>query len=323
MSLPIRAMRLAKTVSHSCARTARPFTHHRPAGRRHLTTMAAAAPDSEWLQQDSRRMLHAVYRVGDMQKHIDFYTKLLGMKLLRQRDIPQDKYSNAFLGYGPEETNFAIELTYNYGVDSYDIGEGFGHFGVALPDVYAAADKIKAGGGTITREAGPVKGGSTVIAFARDPTGYMWELIQRKQTQEPLCQVMLRVGDLQRSIDYFTKVMGMKLLRTRDVPEYKYTLAFLGYGPEEDNCVLELTYNYGKTEYAKGNAYAQVALSTKDVYKTAEQIRAAGGAISREPGPVPGIGTKIVATIDPDGYKWVFVDEEDFNKELEEAAKQQ
>ncbi|WIA43753.1 hypothetical protein OEZ86_010179 [Tetradesmus obliquus] len=323
MSLPIRAMRLAKTVSHSCVRTARPFTHHRPAGRRHLTTMAAAAPDSEWLQQDSRRMLHAVYRVGDMQKHIDFYTKLLGMKLLRQRDIPQDKYSNAFLGYGPEETNFAIELTYNYGVDSYDIGEGFGHFGVALPDVYAAADKIKAAGGTITREAGPVKGGSTVIAFAKDPTGYMWELIQRKETQEPLCQVMLRVGDLQRSIDYFTKVLGMKLLRTRDVPDYKYTLAFLGYGPEEDNCVLELTYNYGKTEYAKGNAYAQVALSTKDVYKTAEQIRAAGGAISREPGPVPGIGTKIMATIDPDGYKWVFVDEEDFNKELEEAAKQQ
>eukprot|EP00882_Tetradesmus_deserticola_P003529 GHRQ01003734.1.p1 GENE.GHRQ01003734.1~~GHRQ01003734.1.p1 ORF type:complete len:328 (+),score=149.88 GHRQ01003734.1:96-1079(+) len=322
MSLPIRAMRLAKNLSQDYARFARPFTHHRAVSRRRLTTMASAEPASEWLQQDSRRMLHAVYRVGDMQKHIDFY-KLLGMKLLRQRDIPDDKYTNAFLGFGPEDTNFAIELTYNYGVDSYDIGEGFGHFGVALPDVAAAVEKIKAGGGTITREAGPVKGGSTVIAFAKDPTGYMWELIQRPQTKEPLCQVMLRVGDLQRSIDYFTNVMGMKLLRTRDVPDHKYTLAFLGYGPEEDNCVLELTYNYGKTEYAKGNGYAQVALSTRDVYKTAEQIRAAGGTISREPGPVPGIGTKVMATMDPDGYKWVFVDEDDFNKELEEVPKEE
>ncbi|KAF8056006.1 lactoylglutathione lyase [Scenedesmus sp. PABB004] len=252
-----------------------------------------------------------------MQKHIDFYTKQLGMRLLRQRDIPSDKYSNAFLGYGPETTHFAVELTYNYGVDSYDLGEGFGHFGVALPDVYKAADTIKAGGGTITREAGPVKGGSSVIAFARDPTGYLWELIQRPEPiREPLCQVMLRVGDLQRSIDYFTQALGMKLLRTRDVPDYKYTLAFLGYGDEASECVVELTYNYGVTEYAKGNAYAQVALSTKDVYKTAEAIKALGYTVSREPGPVPGIGTKITATIDPDGYKWVFVDEADFLEEL-------
>lgn len=278
-----------------------------------------AATDSAaagWAGEDKRRMLHVVYRVGDMQKHIDFYTKQLGMQLLRQRDIPEDKYSNAFLGYGHETTNFAVELTYNYGVDSYDIGEGFGHFGVALPDVYKAAETIKAGGGEITREAGPVKGGNTVIAFAKDPSGYMWELIQRPQTKEPLCQVMLRVSDLDKSIEYYTKVLGMTLLRKRDVPEYKYTLAFLGYGPEEDNCVLELTYNYGRTDYTKGNGYAQVAISTRDVYKTAEQIREAGGKITREPGPVPGIGTKILATTDPDGWKYVLVDEEDFNKEL-------
>jgi lactoylglutathione lyase len=280
--------------------------------------MAAAdtAAAETWVGEDKRRMLHVVYRVGDMQKHIDFYTKQLGMQLLRQRDIPEDKYSNAFLGYGPETSNFAVELTYNYGVDSYDIGEGFGHFGVALPDVYKAAETIKAGGGEITREAGPVKGGETVIAFAKDPSGYMWELIQRPKTSEPLCQVMLRVSDLDKSIEYYTKVLGMTLLRKRDNPEYKYTLAFLGYGPEEDNCVLELTYNYGRTDYTKGNGYAQVAISTRDVYKTAEQIRAAGGKITREPGPVPGIGTKILATTDPDGWKYVLVDEEDFNKEL-------
>ncbi|GBF92785.1 hypothetical protein Rsub_05404 [Raphidocelis subcapitata] len=300
----------------SASRVARPFTiSRRPAVR----AMASAA--SDWLKQDKRRMLHVVYRVGDMQKHIDWYTKLLGMKLLRYRDIPEGKYSNAFLGYNSEEKGFALELTYNYGVDSYDIGEGFGHFGVAAPDVYKLAETIRGGGGKITREPGPVKGGATVIAFAEDPTGYKWELIQRAKTEEPLCQVMLRVGDLEKSQAWYRDVLGMQVLRTRDNPEYKYTLGFVGYGPEEDNCVIELTYNYGRTEYSKGNAYAQVALSTDDVYKTAEQIRAAGGTITREPGPVPGIGTKILACTDPDGYKYVFVDSEDFLKELEAAAK--
>lgn len=109
----------------------------------------------------------------------------------------------------------------------------------------------------------------------------------------------------------------MKLLRTRENPEYKYTLAFLAYGEENDNTVFELTYNWGKTEYERGNAYAQVAISTKDVYKTAEQVKAAGGTVTREPGPVPGIGTKVIAVTDPDGWKVVFVDEEDFLKELE------
>ena len=127
---------------------------------------------------------------------------------------------------------------------------------------------------------------------------------------------MLRVGDLDKSIKFYTEVLGMKLLRTRENPEYKYTLAFLGYGDENDNCVFELTYNWGKTEYDRGNAYAQVAISTKDVYKTAEQVKAAGGTVTREPGPVPGIGTKITAVTDPDGWKIVFVDEEDFLVEL-------
>lgn len=263
-------------------------------------------------------MLHVVYRVGDLKKHDEFYTKCLGMKLLRSRDIPEEKYSNAFYGYGPEDSNFAAELTYNYGVDKYDIGEGFGHFGVVVPDAYKAVEIVKANGGKVSREAGPVKGGNTIIAFVEDPSGYKWEIIQRPDTTpEPFCQVMLRVGDLQRSIKWYEEVMGMTLLRTRDNPEYKYTLAFLGYGPEESNTVLELTYNYGVSEYAKGNAYAQVAISTDDVYKTAEQMKAAGAKLTREPGPVPGIGTKILALLDPDGYKYVMVDNQDFLKELQ------
>ncbi|PRW33813.1 putative lactoylglutathione chloroplastic [Chlorella sorokiniana] len=279
--------------------------------------MAAAGAD--WVKQDERRMLHAVYRVGDMDKTIKYYQDCFGMKLLRYRDIPEGKYSNAFLGYGPEETHFAMELTYNYGVDSYDLGEGFGHFGIAAPDVYKLESAVKTAGGNVSRAAGPVKGGKTVIAFVDDPTGYKFELIQREgEIPEPLAQVMLRVGDLDRSIKFYTEVMGMKLLRTRDNPEYKYTLAFLGYGPEESSTVFELTYNYGRETYEKGNAYAQVAISTQDVYKTAEAAKAAGGNVVREPGPVPGIGTKITAVLDPDGYKIVFVDNEDFLKELEQ-----
>ncbi|XP_010254032.1 PREDICTED: probable lactoylglutathione lyase, chloroplastic [Nelumbo nucifera] len=271
----------------------------------------------EWAKNDKRRMLHVVYRVGDLDKTIKFYTECLGMKLLRKRDIPEERYTNAFLGYGPEDSHFVVELTYNYGVDKYDIGTGFGHFGVAVEDVAKTVDLIKAKGGKVTREPGPVKGGSTVIAFVEDPDGYKFELLERGPTPEPLCQVMLRVGDLDRSINFYEKAFGMELLRKRDNPEYKYTIAMMGYGPEDKNAVLELTYNYGVTEYEKGNGYAQIAIGTDDVYKTAEAIELCGGKITRKPGPLPGINTKITACLDPDGWKTVFVDNIDFLKELE------
>uniref|UniRef100_A0A6V7QWC9 Lactoylglutathione lyase n=1 Tax=Ananas comosus var. bracteatus TaxID=296719 RepID=A0A6V7QWC9_ANACO len=150
----------------------------------------------EWVKKDSRRLLHVVYRVGDLEKTIKFYTECLGMKLLRKRDIPEERYTNAFLGYGPEDSHFVVELTYNYGVDKYDIGTGFGHFGVAVEDVAKTVELIKAKGGKVTREPGPVKGGKSVIAFIEDPDGYKFELLERGPTPEPLCQVMLRVGIL-------------------------------------------------------------------------------------------------------------------------------
>lgn len=283
----------------------------------HASTAATQENVLEWVKQDNRRMLHVVYRVGDLDRTIKFYTECLGMKLLRKRDIPEERYTNAFLGYGPEDSHFVIELTYNYGVDQYDIGSGFGHFGIAVEDVSKTVELIKAKGGKVTREPGAVKGGKTVIAFIEDPDGYKFELLERGPTPEPLCQVMLRVGDLERAIKFYENAYGMKLLRTRDNPEYKYTIAMLGYGPEETSAVMELTYNYGVTEYDKGNAYAQIAIGTDDVYKTAEAIKLCGGKITREPGPLPGISTKITACLDPDGWKTVFVDNIDFLKELE------
>jgi len=130
------------------------------------------------------RMLHTMIRTGNLERSIDFYTKILGMKLLRQKDYPEGKFTLAFVGYGDELTNTVIELTHNWEVDSYEMGNGFGHIAIEVDDVYAACDEIKQRGGTVTREAGPMKGGATIIAFVRDPDGYMIELIGNKVLQQ-------------------------------------------------------------------------------------------------------------------------------------------
>jgi lactoylglutathione lyase len=119
-------------------------------------------------------------RVGDLDRSVKFYTEVLGMKLLRTTDRPEQKYSLAFVGYGGEDQNSVLELTYNYGVDKYDLGAGFGHIAIEFPDVAKACAAVKAKGGTVTREAGPVKGGTTVIAFVQDPDGYKIEFIERR-----------------------------------------------------------------------------------------------------------------------------------------------
>jgi lactoylglutathione lyase len=119
-------------------------------------------------------------RVGDLQRSLDFYTGVLGMNVLRTTDRPEQKYRLAFVGYGNEDSQAVLELTYNYGVDKYELGNAFGHVAIEVDDAYKACDAIKAKGGRVTREAGPVKGGTTVIAFAEDPDGYKIELIEHK-----------------------------------------------------------------------------------------------------------------------------------------------
>lgn len=125
------------------------------------------------------RLLHTMLRVGDLQRSIDFYTQVMGMTLLRTSENPSQKYSLAFLGYGSNPEHAELELTYNHGVDKYEMGTAYGHIALQVADAYAACEKIKAAGGNVTREAGPVKGGTTVIAFVTDPDGYKVELIQR------------------------------------------------------------------------------------------------------------------------------------------------
>ena len=126
------------------------------------------------------RILHTMLRVGDLDRSIKFYTDVLGMCVLRQRDYPDGKFTLVFIGYQDESAGAAIELTYNYGVDKYDIGTGYGHIAIEVEDAYKTCEAIKRRGGKVTREAGPMKHGTTVIAFVEDPDGYKIELIQRK-----------------------------------------------------------------------------------------------------------------------------------------------
>ncbi len=129
------------------------------------------------------RILHTMLRVGDLQRSIDFYTQVIGMRLLRTSDNPEYQYTLAFLGFGSNPEHAELELTYNYGVSQYDMGTAYGHIALGVPDAAAAVERIRAAGGTITREAGPVKGGTTVIAFVQDPDGYKIELIESADGQ--------------------------------------------------------------------------------------------------------------------------------------------
>jgi lactoylglutathione lyase len=136
-------------------------------------------------KENAMRILHTMLRVGDLQRSIDFYTNVMGMELLRRTDRPEQRYTLAFVGYGDEAQGAVLELTYNYGVESYELGAGFGHVAIEVADAAAACahvrDKAAAYGAKVTREAGPVKGGTTVIAFVQDPDGYKIELIERKR----------------------------------------------------------------------------------------------------------------------------------------------
>lgn len=123
------------------------------------------------------RILHTMLRVGDLQRSIDFYTDVLGMKLLRQKDYPDGKFTLAFVGYGDEKDEAVLELTYNWDTDRYDLGDGYGHIALEVDDVYQAAERIRERGGKIIREPGPMNAGSTIIAFVEDPDGYAIELL--------------------------------------------------------------------------------------------------------------------------------------------------
>lgn len=126
------------------------------------------------------RILHTMFRVGDLQRSIDFYTNVLGMKLLRQKDYPDGSFTLAFVGYGDERDSTVIELTHNWDTDHYDLGDGFGHIALEVDDVYEACEEIRNRGGRVIRDAGPMNAGTTIIAFVEDPDGYQIELLGKR-----------------------------------------------------------------------------------------------------------------------------------------------
>ena len=126
------------------------------------------------------RLLHTMLRVGDLDASVNFYTQVLGMQLLRRKDYPDGRFTLAFVGYGEESDNTVIELTYNWDIDHYDTGTGYGHIAIEVDDVYAAVDELRKRGGKVIREAGPMNAGSTILAFIEDPDGYQIELLGKK-----------------------------------------------------------------------------------------------------------------------------------------------
>ncbi|KAM2960858.1 hypothetical protein FF1_030503 [Malus domestica] len=285
----------------------------------------------EWIQKDNHRFLRANIRVGDLDRTIKFYTEFFGMKVLSRKDFPAEKYSNAIVGFGPEESQFVIGLTDHHNAeDELDIGTAFSHFGFSTQDIYNTVEKVRASGGVITRESGPlVEGGEgTVFAFMNDPDGYSFELLQRPPTPQPLSHICLNVLDLDRSIEFYNKSLGMNLLQTFDFPQERYTVGMVGYGSNlTQTVVIELKYNYNVTAYRRGNGYAQVAIGTNDVYKSAAAVRRVtkevGGEIIIPPGPIPKIDTKITALLDTDGFQTVLVDNEDYLKRIDEREMKQ
>jgi len=125
-------------------------------------------------------MLHAMLRVGNLERSLEFYTQVLGMKLLRRKDYPDGKFTLAFVGYGDESDNTVLELTHNWDTDQYDLGDGYGHIAIEVDDVYQACEEVRSRGGNVVREAGPMKAGTTVLAFVADPDGYKIELLGKK-----------------------------------------------------------------------------------------------------------------------------------------------
>ncbi|XP_050936018.1 lactoylglutathione lyase GLX1 isoform X4 [Cucumis melo] len=283
-----------------------------------MTETKPVAPDGdeqllEWPNKDNRRFVRAVYRVGDLDRTIKFYTECLGMELLRKYEVSNEKHTKAIMGFGPEESSFVLELTY-----------GFGHFAIATQDVYKMVENVRAKGGEnmIIREPFELKGSPVLLlAYVKDPNGYIFELIQRGQTPQPLCHLMLRVADLQRSIDFYQKALGMRVLTKVESLEQKYAIALMGYADELETTAVELTYNHGVTQHSKGNGYSQVAIGTDDVYKSAEIVnlitKELGGKITQPPSLDSQMNSKIISFLDPDGWQIVLVDNEDYLKGMQ------
>jgi lactoylglutathione lyase len=245
-------LRLGSAASRfNCRRTAavRPCIC---AQRAHTVMSSAKTPTA------TDAMLHFVYRVGDLAR-TRLFLSTLGLRVLRERDVPSEKYTNVFFGAGSESNaeHCSLELTYNYGREAYNVGTGLGHIGVAVSDVRSTCEELRRKGFRVVREPGPVADGKSYMAFVEDPTGYRFELLQRVQ-RDPVCQVTLRVTDLDNSLKFYS-ALGFHEVRRRSSESGRYTNVKLGYGPEEDSTMLQLTHNWDRDPsdaYDAGDGWA-------------------------------------------------------------------
>lgn len=218
----------------------------------------------------SDAMLHIVYRVGSLDDTKRFLS-ILGLKVLRERDIPDGKFTNVFFGGGSESNaeHVSLELTYNYGQESYNIGDGFGCFGVAVSDVQKTVDRLRQAGFKITTEPVSVDGGKSYKAFVEDPTGYPFELRQEIR-REPIYKVSLRVADVNKSKKFYESV-GMMELDRHHSDEGRYTAVTLGYKQGDDSTLLEITSAEGRGNYDNGDGYGVsvgTIISNSNVYRS-------------------------------------------------------
>ncbi|PON82593.1 Glyoxalase I [Trema orientale] len=297
-------------------------------------TVPISRPNSEllkWPKKDERCILYVAYHVGHLDRTINFYTEAIGMKLLSRKDVPEEKHSYAFLGFGPEANQFVIKLKFDYGVNnSCDIiRTGFGHLGLETPDVHKMVENIRGKGGDIVKEPTlfEMDGSDYSGAIVKDPDGCTFELIQSDSISgsspspaPPLNHVMLFVADLDRSIQFYEKALGMKLLKKIiGNSEHEATVATIGY-EDEKSTIIELNHMCAGPQYTNENSNAQVAIGTNDVCKSALAVNLVtqelGGKITRPPGPLPVTKTNVATFIDPDGWEIVLIDNGDFLKEM-------
>lgn len=278
-----------------------------------------AEPVETWAASDTRRMLHPVMVVKDIKAAQQFYADVLGMKALRYRSFP-DGSANGFSGYQAEDKGVAFELVQKAGDEPIDIGSGFRHFSVAVPSIEGALQRAMNDGYEIVEgvdfEAGEV--------YIRDPSGYLWEILPAMGEAESVREINVVVSDLAASVKFYTEALGMTVMRTESTQGATgYKRASVAWGSKGADTEMVMTQPNTPEAAPKllvepgTNSYKQLAVATQDVYKATEAVRALGGAVVREPGPVPGIGTKVSKVADPDGWVVALVDVEDFLKELQ------
>eukprot|EP01120_Amphizonella_sp_Union-15-10_P014891 TRINITY_DN7425_c0_g1_i1.p1 TRINITY_DN7425_c0_g1~~TRINITY_DN7425_c0_g1_i1.p1 ORF type:complete len:259 (+),score=38.49 TRINITY_DN7425_c0_g1_i1:51-827(+) len=248
------------------------------------------------------------YKVTQLAQAVDYYVKYLGFKLVSEPVNPYSKEKSAILSL--PGVRALLTLVGAAETKDFNKGTAYGHIALKSDDIYKTCEEIQKAGGKLPRPPGPVKGGTTVIAFVEDLDGYKIELIQRPNNWKcSFLHVMLRVGNLERTKAFYSK-LGMEILKESENSEYKYTLVFAGYEPEELSTVLEFTYNWGTESYDHGNSLMYLTIAAKNLKLTYQDVVNAGGKIVSEPAVVEDV-TQFVA-LDPDGYKIVFAEATEF-----------